>query len=367
MEYVKFKDVAYFVTGKLNSNAAKVNGKYAFFTCAPEPLKTDSYSFDKEAILLAGNNAEGNFHINLFNGKFDAYQRTYVIDVLDKNKLNLQYLFYILKMNLAHLKNISRGTSTKFLTATIINDFDIPYPSIEIQNKFAKILNCIDQKLILNKEINNNLSKICNNIFHNHLNKYKNKIEYRKIVDVAEKVVTGKTPSTSNKDFWDGVVPFITIPDMHNQIFTIKTERKISEIGAKSIIPKNSISVSCIATVGLVSINTEDSQTNQQINSLVLKNDYDLYFLYEYLSEQEEFMKSIAGGSTTYNINKNTFENIEIPYLPKELLVDFNNKVCNMFGKIKNNQYENERLSELRDTLLPKLMNGEIDLDNIEI
>ena len=208
---------------------------------------------------------------------------------------------------------------------------------------------------------------MCNNIFHNYLDKYEDKIENKKIVDIVNKVVTGKTPSTANKEFWDGIIPFITIPDMHNQIFTIKTERNITELGAKSIIPKNSISVSCIATVGLVSINTKESQTNQQINSIVLKNDYDLYFLYEYLSEQEDFMKSIAGGSTTYNINKNTFENIEVPYLPKELLIDFNNVVCNMFEKIKNNQYENEELSQLRDTLLPNLMNGEIDLDSIEI
>ena len=154
---------------------------------------------------------------------------------------------------------------------------------------------------------------------------------------------------------------------MHNQVFTIKTERNITELGAKSIIPKNSISVSCIATVGLVSINTEDSQTNQQINSIIIENDYDLYFLFEYLSEQEEYMKSIAGGSTTYNINKNALENIEVPYLPKDILIEFNNSVSSMFEKIKLNQYENERLFQLRDTLLPKLMNGEIDLDNIEI
>ena len=211
------------------------------------------------------------------------------------------------------------------------------------------------------------MSKLCNNIFHEYLDKYESDIEYKKIVDIAKKIVTGKTPSTANKDFWDGNIPFITIPDMHKQVFTIKTERNITELGAKSIIPKNSISVSCIATVGLVSINTEDSQTNQQINSIVIENDYDLYFLFEYLSEQEEYMKSIAGGSTTYNINKNTFENIEVPYLPKDILIEFNNSVSSMFEEIKLNQYENERLSQLRDTLLPKLMNGEIDLDNIEI
>ena len=157
MEYKKFEEVAFFETGKLNSNCAKENGKYDFFTCAPLPLKTDSYSYDKEAILLAGNNAEGNFHINYFNGKFDVYQRTYVIDVKNKDVLDLKYLFYILKINLKHLKKISQGTSTKFLTAKIINNFDIPYVDIELQRKVSKILGDIDNKILLNNHINDNL------------------------------------------------------------------------------------------------------------------------------------------------------------------------------------------------------------------
>lgn len=288
---------------------------------------------------------------------------------LDNSIVLNRYAYYYLKQNKVYnyLRGSQNSSTMPSINFRILNKLEIEVPIIDNQIKIIKILNDIDEKIVLNNEINNNLYKLCNNIFHEYLDKYESKIEYKKIVDIAKKVVTGKTPSTINKDFWDGDIPFITIPDMHNQVFTIKTERNITELGARSIIPKNSISVSCIATVGLVSINTEDSQTNQQINSIVINNDYDLYFLFEYLSEQEQFMKSIAGGSTTYNINKNTFENMEVPYLPKDLLVEFNNSVSNMFEKIKLNQYENERLTQLRDTLLPKLMNGEIDLDNMEI
>lgn len=208
---------------------------------------------------------------------------------------------------------------------------------------------------------------MCNKIYHNYLKKYSNLIEYKKIRDISKKIVTGKTPSTRNEMFWNGEIPFITIPDMHNQVFITSTERNITECGAKAIIPKNSILVSCIATVGLVSISTEKSQTNQQINSIILENDYNLYFLFEFLSEQRSLLKNIAGGSTTYNINKHTFENIEVPYLSKEKLIEFNNIVANMFERIKLNQNENKTLEQLRDILLPKLMNGEIDLDKIEI
>ena len=79
MEKNKLSDVATFTTGKLNSNAAIENGIYPFFTCSPETLKINTFAFDQEAILLAGNNAEGNFCIKYYNGKFNAYQRTYVI------------------------------------------------------------------------------------------------------------------------------------------------------------------------------------------------------------------------------------------------------------------------------------------------
>ena len=279
------------------------------------------------------------------------------------------YAYLTLPQITEKMQSIAETTTSAYpsIRPNDIEELMIPLPSIAEQKKIANILSTIDLKSKINSQINDNLLKICNCIFHNYLDENETKIEYKKIIDIADCVITGKTPSTKNKELWKDEIPFITIPDMHNQVFTIETERKISRVGAKSIIPKDSISVSCIATVGLVSINTEDSQTNQQINSIVLKNEYDLYYLYEYLSEQEGFLKNIAGGSTTYNINKNMFENIEVPYLPIDKMKDFYNTVRQMFDSIKEKQLENKKLSIMRDTLLPKLMNGEIDLDKVQI
>lgn len=249
----------------------------------------------------------------------------------------------------------------------VLKNLEMLIPDYEIQVKIGKILSKFDEKININNKTNDNLYNICNVVFHNYIDKYSEQIEYTKIIDMADRIITGKTPSTKNEEFWNGDIPFITIPDMHNQVFTIDTERTISKVGAKSLIPKNSISVSCIATVGLVSISTKESQTNQQINSIVIKNAYDLYYLFEFLSEQENFMKNIAGGSTTYNINKTTFENIEVPYLPQNIVQEFHNTVCKLFDKIKLNQLENKNLEQLRDILLPKLMSGEINIDKIEI
>ena len=157
MDICKLGDIAKFTTGKLNSNAAQDNGKYPFFTGAPEALKIDDYAFDTEAIILAGNNADGNFHIQHFKGKFNAYQRTYVIESLDENKVDTKYLYYALKTCLLHFKQISQGSATKFLTAKILNSFELPIPEIEIQKKIAGTLGNLDKKIKTNEAINENL------------------------------------------------------------------------------------------------------------------------------------------------------------------------------------------------------------------
>lgn len=324
----------------------------------------------KDDILVA---KDGSYLKEIFVNKVEskkAILSSIAIFRVNKDLVLPNYLCYLLKSPkiMKYTKdNCVSGSALPRIILRAFKDIELDIPSIEIQKKIEKILEVIDSKIELNNKINDNLKEICNVVYHNYLEEYSNQIIDKKIIDIAERVITGKTPSTKNEEFWNGNIPFITIPDMHKQVFTIKTERTISELGAKSIIPENSISVSCIATVGLVSISTEKSQTNQQINSIVLKNNYDLYYLFEFLSEQELFMKNIAGGSTTYNINKNTFENLELPYLPEKILIDFHNKVSGMFGRIKSNQLENETFIKLRDILLPKLMNGEIDLDNIEI
>lgn len=89
----KLGEVITIKTGKLDSNCANEGGVYPFYTCAPEPLKIDNYAFDCKAILLAGNNANGVFHLNFYKGKFNAYQRTYVITSKDGVDLDLRFLY----------------------------------------------------------------------------------------------------------------------------------------------------------------------------------------------------------------------------------------------------------------------------------
>jgi type I restriction enzyme S subunit len=102
-------------TGKLDANAAIENGAYPFFTCAKEIYAIDNYAFDCEAILLAGNNAVGDFNVKHYKGKFNAYQRTYVITIAAENRLSYRFLYFQMLKSLRQFKEQSVGAGTKFL------------------------------------------------------------------------------------------------------------------------------------------------------------------------------------------------------------------------------------------------------------
>lgn len=179
------------------------------------------------------------------------------------------------------------------------------------------------------------------------------------------KIVCGKTPSKDNKEYFGGKVPFIKIPDMHGQVFINRTEDWLTEDGANSqrnkYIPANSICVSCIATVGLVSITSEKSQTNQQINSIIPKKKIYLEYLFLALRNIKDDLLAIgASGSATLNINTTTFSNINL-LLPGDCSLGiFHQSISPMFQKLNYNNLQIQTLSTLRDTLLPKLMSGEL-------
>ena len=147
-EVGNFQKDLIFKTGKLDSNASIENGKYPFFTCSEEVFKVDSFAFDQEAVLLGGNNATGKFPLKYFKGKFDAYQRTYVISSNNKRISNKQ-IFYRIKGLLDEMRESSVGTATKFLTMQIFNPITIIIPNVNINENFENII----QKIYTSKQL----------------------------------------------------------------------------------------------------------------------------------------------------------------------------------------------------------------------
>ena len=148
-----WNDVFLTKTGKLDSNAMVGGGKYPFFTCAKEIFQIDRYAFDQEALLLAGNNAVGKYDVKYYNGKFNAYQRTYVLSLRNKD-WSYHCFQYQLQNKLDYLQNQSKGTNTKYLTLKILAELNFIIPPIELQNEFAEFVKLIDKsKFIVQQQI----------------------------------------------------------------------------------------------------------------------------------------------------------------------------------------------------------------------
>lgn len=275
------------------------------------------------------------------------------------------YSFLISREFRDQVEALKTGSAQPQLPIRDLKLFEVELPPISDQKRIAEILSTFDDKIELNNKISKTLEQMAQAIFKEWFVKSeKTKVKSEKLSNLG-KIICGKTPSKSNSEYFGGNIPFIKIPDMHNQIFILKTEDSLTQAGANSqktkFIHKNSICVSCIATVGLVAITTEDSQTNQQINTIIPKSEIYLEFLYLALKIiKSDLMLIGSGGSTTLNINTNVFSNIEILTPEESIINKFHELVSPFFNKILQIYRENQKLAALRDLLLPKLMSGEI-------
>lgn len=398
MEYKKYllSEICDYKTGRLNSNAAVDNGKYKFFTCAPKPLTIDSYSYDDNVILLAGNNANGIFHINRFNGKFDAYQRTYIIkpkaDVID-----IDYLYYFLKFKLNFLQSQSIGSATKYLTKPILDNLEVYCPEKKMKQKaISSILKFLDKKLELNKKIIANLEEISQTLFKRWFvdfefpdengNPYKSsggemvdselgEIPERWEVVKLKDIVYQKKDTFNPKKSNELKVLHFSLP-----AFDSSQNPVIDDVNAiksnKWIIDENCILFSKMnPSTRRIWLTSNDGKYLNVASSefVVLKSDnsYKNAFIYNICTSDKfsEFLNSNTTGST--NSRQRVKPDIAISYklaFHNETSMLFSNKVEPYLEKIKVIRNENQKLAELRDTLLPKLMSGEIEIpDDIEV
>jgi type I restriction enzyme, S subunit len=246
MNYDKAKELVTFKTGKLDSNASEEGGLYPFFTCAQTTYQINSFAFNTECVLLAGNNAGAIFPLKYYNGKFNAYQRTYIIETKQKNRLNIRYFYFFLMPYLKAFEQQATGATTKFLTMKILNNIQVALPEIEVQDKIAAILSAYDDLIETNNQRIATLEQLAQQIYKEWFVRmrfpgWENTLLHHGIPErwvVSEliefgKVITGKTPSTLVTDYYGGDIPFIKTPDMHNNTFICQTEESLTTKGAR--------------------------------------------------------------------------------------------------------------------------------------
>jgi type I restriction enzyme S subunit len=297
----------------------------------------------------------------------------------DPNKCDSRFLKYHLAnpATKAALKNYVSGVAIPRVVLRDFKNYRFSIPTLGKQKQIGSFLGAYDDLIENNKRRIELLEDSARQLYKEWFVRFRFPgHEHVKIIDGMPEewtngvisdlgeVITGKTPSTKSDENFGGAIPFIKTPDMHGNTIVIKTEQCLTERGASTqankLIPRNSILVSCIGTIGVTSINAFPAHTNQQINSVVPNYAGYTYFAFFALAALKARMEAMGGGATMANVNKAKFSGLPVIIPSTKLLESFHEIVAPIFGQIETLATSSHKLSEARDLLLPKLMSGEI-------
>lgn len=379
----KLKDIALIRTGKLDSNAAVENGAYPFFTCDPQTLRIDKWAYDTEAVLLAGNNASGNYTAKYYCGRFNAYQRTYIIETADSESLNTRFLCYAINQKLSLLKTMSSGSTTKFLTIRMLHDLDIPCPTIEEQCKIINRLGALDDLIENNQKQIKLLEEAAQRLYKEwfvdlRFPGYENTPivdgvpEGWKIANIGSlcsHINAGGTPSRSNKNYWDNpTVKWYKTGELQD-CWLLDSDEMISQEGLErssaKTFPPNTILMAIYAspTLGRLGVLSSTAACNQAALCLLANEEIVSWqWLYSKLYELRDDFNAVAKGAGQQNISAETVKKKEVVLPPRRIINGFTVLVSPMYDERLLLQKQIRILSDARDRMLPKLMNGEIEV-----
>ncbi|HDU2652290.1 TPA: restriction endonuclease subunit S [Yersinia enterocolitica] len=363
----KIADACNISTGKLDANQAVSGGEFPFFTCAEFPDRIDHYAFDDDVVLVAGNNARGNFHVSKYKGKFNAYQRTYVLTA--KQGYDIDYIYYALKLELKRLREKSQGSQTKFLTMPIIKDISLSDIVESEQTNIARVLKLLDEKIAINNHINTELEAMAKTLYDYWFvqfdfpdangKPYKNsggKMEHNPILKreipadwenckLSEliKLEYGKPLKSENRT-GSGYPVFGSsgIVGFHNDYFV---EGPGIIIGRKGTVGK----------VNFAFDNFYPIDTSYYVSS---KKEISIIFLYYLISSLG--LECMNSDSAVPGLNRETALGLSVVSAPLELISKYHEYAEVWFEKKKIIINENNELIKLRDWLLPLLMNGQV-------
>lgn len=384
--------------GKTSPNRSE-NGGWPVFGSNGVIGAADEANSDAETIVIG---RVGSYCGSVYYSPTRCWVTDNAIRGTAKGQNSAIFLYYLLKQ--LNLNNWRSGSGQPLLNQSTLNSIEVRVPTPDIQRAVGSFLAALDDRIDLLRETNATLEAIAQALFKSwfvdfdpvHANAgtqapslppeiqalfpatftdtpqgpIPEGWEFGTIADLGE-VICGKTPATSEPLNYGTDVPFITIPDMHGKLVVTNTARSLSKVGAntqaKKFLRAGSICVSCIATPGLVVRVTVPSQTNQQINSVVpLPKWGDSYPLFALQRVGELVRAEGSGGSVFHNLNKSGFEKIPMLLPDVNTVGAFNNVAESLVAKITENQKTTQSLAELRDTLLPRLISGQLRLPEAE-
>jgi type I restriction enzyme, S subunit len=368
-------------TGKLNANAAVESGKYPFFTCSRETFSIDHFAFDCEAILLAGNNAVGDFNVKHYKGKFNAYQRTYVITIKKQEQLLYRYLYLQVENGLKEFKSKSVGAGTKFLKLDIIKGLKIPLPPLSEQKRIVSI---VDEAFEgIDRAIANTQKNVTNarELFASYLNaiftqKGNGWVE-KKLGEIGGKVFTGPFGSLLHKaDYIPNGIPIVNPANIEDDEIVPNFNKTVSQdviIRLQAyVLSQNDIVIGRRGEIGRCAVVREEHagwlcgsgsffiKTFENVDSVFLTH---LFRSAHYRNQLE----ALSAGATMQNLSNQALSGLLIAMPP----LDEQNKITDKLDDLKTETQRLEAiyrrklaaLNELKQSILQKAFTGELTAD----
>lgn len=296
-----------------------------------------------------------------------AYVNQRVLLFKNKNCVDKNYLYYVLKQKEFEqyvFNHIDSNSAQPNISASTIGNFSFDLPDLVFQKKIGNGLRLLDEKIAINREINDNLQQQAAALFSSLYDRSNTEVRFTDLIQI----LGGGTPKTGENTYWNGNIAFFTPKDVGIP-YTLITEKTISKEGLSHcnsrLYPVNTVFVTARGTVGKVGMSGVPMAMNQSCYALVGKETHQL-LVYFYTLKAVDRLKHKASGAVFDAITTRDFESEQIMKLSDDDAKAFLCVAEPMFQEVLNNNIENLRLSTLRDSLLPKLMSGEIDVSVVQ-
>jgi len=378
MHYEKACDLVTFKTGKLDSNAAEEEGKYPFFTCAQTTYRINSYAFDTECVLLAGNNAGGIFPLKYYKGKFNAYQRTYVIQSKNPQVLNIKYLYFYLRPYLKAFEQEATGATTKFLTLKILNNLRVALPPVGVQEKIAAVLSAYDDLIESNRRRIELLEQMAEELYREWFVRFRfpgyEQAKFEKGLPVDwKRTGLGSLGTYLNgyafkpSDLSLAGIPVIKIKEINGGV-TAETPRNSGEsIAKKYHFDDGAIIFSWSATLAVKIWDQGPGLLNQHLFKVASVNGIPSSFLYLSIKFCLPIFDSLTTGSTMKHIKRKELDAVKVGLPGKAILEEFDKSASPLLQEKLKLSKVNQLLVEARNQLLTRLISGKLPVDQLDI
>ena len=305
------------------------------------------------------------------NSKYERYvisQSQFKVRCNDK--ILPEYMVYYFHTRVGQHKLLSNasqvGVPALARPSTTFQKIDIDIPDLPSQRRIVAILQAIHDKIALNTAINENLEQQAQALFKNLIEEIQERVPFTSVIQV----LGGGTPKTGKQEYWNGEIPFFTPKDV-GAPYVLTTEKSITPLGLDNcnsrLYPVNTVFLTARGTVGKVSLAGVPMSMNQSCYALAGKDGLHQIIVYHYVLETVKALKHKASGAVFDAIITRDFDTESVPALSSEQIDSFIAVAEPIYSDILNRTIENQRLAALRDTLLPKLMSGEIDVSAVKI